>query len=81
MDRHARTHEDCFAHGFSNGSKHRLFLLRDELGWMIMDLGSSSGFYVNHRRAEIAVLREGDELSFASYRLRWTTRPTEGEPG
>ena len=42
---------------------------RTPKGYVLRDVGSLNGTYVNRERADEAVLRHGDELQIGRYRL------------
>jgi FHA domain/zinc-ribbon domain len=42
--------------------------------WMIEDLGSLNGTFVNRRRVESGTLEDGDELQIGKYRLTYLNR-------
>ena len=54
--------------GMVSGSHCRVF--RREEGWYLQDRGSTNGTYVNDRRIDSVLLREGDVIKLGRY--RWT---------
>lgn len=52
-------------------SRHHAALVPEGGGWAIVDEGSLNGTYVNRRRAERAVLADGDELQIGKYKLTY----------
>lgn len=50
-------------------SRRHVVLDRTPNGYKVRDVGSLNGTYVNHERADEAVLRHGDELQIGRYRL------------
>jgi hypothetical protein len=53
--------------------RHAVLVARDD-GFVIEDLGSLNGTYVNRRRVESAQLEDGDELQIGKYRLSFLSR-------
>ena len=50
-------------------SRRHVAIDRAGAGYVLRDVGSLNGTYVNHERADEAVLRHGDELQIGRYRL------------
>ena len=50
-------------------SRTHVVLDRTPDGYVLRDLGSLNGTYVNHKRADEAILRHGDEVQIGRYRL------------
>jgi pSer/pThr/pTyr-binding forkhead associated (FHA) protein len=50
-------------------SRRHVVLDRTAKGYNLRDVGSLNGTYVNHERADEAMLRHGDELQIGRYRL------------
>ncbi len=50
-------------------SRRHVVLDRTANGYVVRDVGSLNGTYVNHERADEATLRHGDELQIGRYRL------------
>jgi hypothetical protein len=61
---------DCgvFLDDVTVSRRHAALVQRDR-GWMIEDLGSLNGTFVNRRRVEAAPLEDGDEIQIGKYRL------------
>ena len=61
---------DCgvFLDDVTVSRRHAALVQRDG-GWMIEDLGSLNGTFVNRRRVEAAPLEDGDEIQIGKYRL------------
>jgi Inner membrane component of T3SS, cytoplasmic domain/zinc-ribbon domain len=52
-------------------SRRHVVLDRTPNGYVLRDVGSLNGTYVNHERADEATLRHGDELQIGRYRLNF----------
>lgn len=52
---------------------HAVLIARPE-GFVVEDLGSLNGTFVNRRRIDTAVLKSGDELQIGKYRLTFLNR-------
>ena len=50
-------------------SRHHARVIRDESGFLVEDLNSLNGTYVNRRRIERHRLTEGDELQIGKFKL------------
>jgi pSer/pThr/pTyr-binding forkhead associated (FHA) protein len=50
-------------------SRHHARVIRDESGFLIEDLNSLNGSYVNRKRVERHRLSDGDELQIGKYKL------------
>jgi pSer/pThr/pTyr-binding forkhead associated (FHA) protein len=50
-------------------SRRHVVLDRTESGYVLRDVGSLNGTYVNRQRADEAPLRHGDEVQIGRYRL------------
>ena len=50
-------------------SRRHVVLDRTPAGYRLRDVGSLNGTYVNHERADEAILNHGDELQIGRYRL------------
>ena len=50
-------------------SRRHVALDRTDAGYVVRDVGSLNGTYVNRERTDQAVLRHGDELQVGRYRL------------
>jgi hypothetical protein len=50
-------------------SRRHAALIRRDGRWLIEDLGSLNGTFVNRRRVESAALEDGDEIQIGKYRL------------
>ena len=61
---------DCgvFLDDVTVSRRHAALVQRDRR-WMIEDLGSLNGTFVNRRRVESAPLEDGDEIQIGKYRL------------
>jgi hypothetical protein len=66
---------DCgvFLDDVTVSRRHAELVLRDER-WVIEDLGSLNGTFVNRRRVDSAQLEDGDELQIGKYRLTFLQR-------
>ena len=61
-------------------SRRHVVLDRTPSGYVLRDVGSLNGTYVNHERADEATLHHGDELQIGRYRLSFVlgADPREG---
>jgi hypothetical protein len=50
-------------------SRRHVLLEKDDAGFVLRDVGSLNGTYVNHERVDEARLRHGDEVQIGRYRL------------
>jgi pSer/pThr/pTyr-binding forkhead associated (FHA) protein len=50
-------------------SRRHVLIERDEQGFLLRDVGSLNGTYVNKQRTDEARLRSGDELQVGRYRI------------
>jgi len=50
-------------------SRRHAEITRTEQGWLLRDLGSLNGTYVNRARIETSVLAGGDEVQIGKYRF------------
>lgn len=50
-------------------SRHHARIIKDEAGYMVEDLNSLNGTYVNRRRIERHRLSDGDELQIGKFKL------------
>ena len=50
-------------------SRRHVLIERDDSGYILRDVGSLNGTYVNRRRVDEARLRSGDELQIGRYRI------------
>ena len=57
-----------------NLSRTHAQLVRQKQGFMLVDLGSTNGTYVNSQKVSQTVLREGDEIAVGLSRLRFGER-------
>jgi hypothetical protein len=61
---------DCgiFLDDVTVSRRHAAIVHRDD-AWLIEDLGSLNGTFVNRRRVDSAALQDGDEIQIGKYRL------------
>ncbi|KPJ61820.1 MAG: hypothetical protein AMS15_05740 [Planctomycetes bacterium DG_23] len=57
-------------------SRHHARLTKSDKGFIIEDLGSSNGTFVNGQMVTVSILKEADEIKIAHYALRYTERET-----
>lgn len=69
---------DIFLDDVTVSRKHAEFLAQ-EGGYMVRDVGSLNGTYVNRERVDSAVLEAGDEVQVGKYRLTYHPSPRRGE--
>jgi len=55
-------------------SRRHLEMVSSEQGWVLCDVGSLNGTYVNGRRVEEATLTNGDELQIGKFKLVFVER-------
>lgn len=55
-------------------SRYQNLLMQTETGWMIIDLNSTNGCFVNGRRVREHRLQDGDSISVGHHVLRFATR-------
>ncbi len=55
-------------------SRNHALIVRRQDGFYIDDLGSLNGTYVNRRRIESHLLRDGDEIQIGKYKLSYLER-------
>ena len=55
-------------------SRHHARIVRDEDGFLVEDLNSLNGTYVNRKRIERHVLTNGDELQIGKFKLAFLER-------
>jgi hypothetical protein len=60
-------------------SRRHVVLDRTPKGYVVRDVGSLNGTYVNRERADEAVLHHGDELQIGRYRLSFVLGPDSRE--
>jgi hypothetical protein len=58
-------------------SRRHVQLVRDDDGYLLRDVGSLNGTYVNRDRVDEARLHHGDELQIGRYRLSFVVGPAE----
>ena len=69
---------DIFLDDVTVSRKHAEFLSEDG-GYVVRDVGSLNGTYVNLERVDSAVLRAGDEVQVGKYRLTYHPSPRRGQ--
>jgi pSer/pThr/pTyr-binding forkhead associated (FHA) protein len=65
---------DIFLDDVTVSRKHVEFVREDD-GFVVRDVGSLNGTYVNRTRIEQAVLREGDEVQIGKFRMTFHPSP------
>ncbi|GAA3822003.1 FHA domain-containing protein [Cellulomonas soli] len=73
------THADIFLDDVTVSRKHAEFV-RDGLQFVVRDIGSLNGTYVNRTRIDQALLRAGDEVQIGKYRLTFHPSPHRESP-
>jgi pSer/pThr/pTyr-binding forkhead associated (FHA) protein len=68
------TDADVFLDDVTVSRKHAEFV-REQDEFVVRDIGSLNGTYVNRRRIDAAVLRAGDEVQIGKYRLTFHPSP------
>ncbi|MBC7289757.1 MAG: FHA domain-containing protein [Actinotalea sp.] len=68
---------DIFLDDVTVSRKHVEFV-RDPAGFVVRDVGSLNGTYVNRTRIEQAVLRAGDEVQIGKFRMTFHPSPMRG---
>ncbi len=68
-----RPESDLFLDDVTVSRDHALAVSRHD-GWHVDDLGSLNGTYVNRRRIDSALLRDGDEVQVGKYKLTFLAR-------
>lgn len=68
---------DIFLDDVTVSRKHVEFVREGE-GFMVRDVGSLNGTYVNRERIERAVLRNGDEVQIGKFRMTFHPSPARG---
>jgi hypothetical protein len=71
---------DIFLDDVTVSRRHAQFV-REGGGFVVRDVGSLNGTYLNRERIESAVLAGGDEVQIGKYRLVFLAGPTAGEVG
>ena len=71
---------DIFLDDATVSRKHAEFLSADDGGYLVRDVGSLNGTYVNRERIDQALLRAGDEVQIGKYRLTFHPSPRGGAP-
>lgn len=66
---------DIFLDDVTVSRKHCEFLAQDDGGYLVRDVGSLNGTYVNRERIDSAVLKAGDEVQVGKYRLTYHPSP------
>lgn len=69
---------DIFLDDVTVSRKHAEFVA-DEGGFIVRDVGSLNGTYVNRERVDSAVLRSGDEVQVGKYRLTYHPSPRRAQ--
>ena len=59
-------------------SRHHARVIRDESGFLLEDLNSLNGTYINRRRIERHRLANGDELQIGKYKLAFVEPEDDG---
>jgi pSer/pThr/pTyr-binding forkhead associated (FHA) protein len=75
-----RPESDIFLDDVTVSRKHAEFLRRDR-NFVVRDVGSLNGTYVQRDRIDEAVLRSGDEVQIGKYRLVFYPSPRDGGAG
>lgn len=68
---------DIFLDDVTVSRKHVEFV-REHDGFLVRDVGSLNGTYVNRSRIEQAVLRSGDEVQIGKFRMTFHPSPVRG---
>ena len=58
-------------------SRHHAIINHDHRGWMIADLKSTNGIFVNGRRVQIVRLKDGDTVEVGDCQLRFSLQQAE----
>lgn len=61
-------------------SRYQNLFMLTERGWMIIDLNSTNGCFVNGRRVREHRLRDGDSISVGHHQLRFATKDSTSRP-
>lgn len=69
---------DIFLDDVTVSRKHAEFIAVDG-GFVVRDVGSLNGTYVNRERIDSATLRAGDEVQIGKYRLTYHPSPQRGD--
>ena len=59
-------------------SRHHARILHDEAGFLVEDLNSLNGTYVNRKRIERHQLFDGDELQIGKFKLAFLEQADDG---
>jgi len=62
-------------------SRRHVELVKDGQGYLLRDVGSLNGTYVQRDRIDEVVLRDGDEVQIGKYRLVFHPSPRSGGAG
>lgn len=62
-------HSDIFLDDVTVSRRHAVFAKTDEGGYLVRDVGSLNGTYVNRQLIEQTVLSPGDEVQIGKFRL------------
>jgi len=73
------THADIFLDDVTVSRKHAEFV-RDGQQFVVRDIGSLNGTYVNRSRIDQVVLRAGDEVQIGKYRMTFHPSPQRESP-
>ncbi|HLV05433.1 FHA domain-containing protein [uncultured Georgenia sp.] len=69
---------DIFLDDVTVSRRHAEFIAH-EGGYIVRDVGSLNGTYVNRERIDSAVLQAGDEVQIGKYRLTYHPSPNRGD--
>ncbi len=70
--RHPRS--DVFLDDITVSRRHAEVRRTDDGGWVLRDVGSLNGTYLNHERIDEAALTDGDEVQVGKFKLVFVTR-------
>jgi pSer/pThr/pTyr-binding forkhead associated (FHA) protein len=71
---------DIFLDDVTVSRRHAEFR-QENAAFVVRDIGSLNGTYVNRERVEVATLTNGDEVQIGKFRLIFLTPPTPRSPG
>ncbi|WP_324653960.1 FHA domain-containing protein [Georgenia sp. H159] len=69
---------DIFLDDVTVSRRHAEFIAHEN-GYVVRDVGSLNGTYVNRERIDSAVLNAGDEVQIGKYRLTYHPSPNRGD--